>query len=130
MSRKRPECASGEERTENLVSRKDDSLQIDQNVFTNLKFQGPSDPAYKIGSRAVASIPTAQVFPDGFPKDFSILATFRADPKSKSMLFTAYSSEGHEVLSLKIARRLRVQYQGELGSKDRIKFAPNLADGK
>lgn len=91
---------------------------------------GP-DTAYKISSRAVASIPTAQVFPDGFPSDFSILATFRADQNTKSMLFTIYSSEGEEVLSLKIARRLRFQYQGTFdNNKKRVKIGPNLADGK
>ena len=48
------------------------------------------------------------------------------------MLFTIYSSEGDEVLSLKVARRMRLTYQGDLSEKERkkIKFGPNLADGK
>ena len=43
-----------------------------------------SDVAYTISDRSVASIPTAQLFPDGFPSDFSILATFRAESQSKA----------------------------------------------
>lgn len=48
------------------------------------------------------------------------------------MLFTVYSSEGDEVLAVKVARRLRVTYQGsgEGEEKQRLKFGLNLADGK
>ena len=59
----------------------------------------------------VASIPTAHLFPDGFPSDFSILATFRAESQSKEMLFTIYNLEGKEVMSLKIGRRVKLYYQ-------------------
>ena len=62
----------------------------------------------------VASIPTAQLFPDGFPSDFSILATFRAESQSKEMLFTIYNLEGKEVMSLKIGRRVKLYYQVKL----------------
>ena len=68
---------------------------------------------------------------DGLPRDFSILTTFRAAQKSKSVLFTIYSAEGEEILSLKIARRLRLMYQGQLDKDShRVKFRPNLVDGK
>lgn len=46
------------------------------------------------------------------------------------MLFTVYSSEGDEVLSVKIARRLRVAFQGQSNEKTKLKFGYNLADGK
>ncbi len=47
------------------------------------------------------------------------------------MLFTVYSSEGDEVLALKVGRKLRLSYQGEReGEKKRTKFGFNLADGK
>ena len=62
----------------------------------------------------VASIPTAHLFPDGFPSDFSILATFRAESQSKEMLFTIYNLEGKEVMSLKIGRRVKLYYQVKL----------------
>ena len=64
----------------------------------------------------VASIPTAQLFPDGFPSDFSILATFRAESQSKEMLFTIYNLEGKEVMSLKIGRRVKLYYQVKLAN--------------
>ncbi len=68
---------------------------------------------------------------DGFPFDFSVLVAFRAQPRTRSMLFTVYSSEGDEVLALKVGRKLRLSYQGEQsGEKKRIKFGLNLADGR
>lgn len=88
-----------------------------------------SDVAYTISDRSVASIPTAQLFPDGFPSDFSILATFRAESQSKEMLFTIYNLEGKEVMSLKIGRRVKLYYQGiETSKRQIIKFGARLAD--
>ena len=46
--------------------------------------EGSPDVAFQISGRTVATIPTARVFPDKFPADFSILATFKASPTSKS----------------------------------------------
>jgi hypothetical protein len=111
---------------ESRPSSSDNSTQHEQdNENSN------ADVAYKIGSRAMASIPTAQVFPDGFPADFSILATFRANQNTRSTLFAIYSDEGELVLSLKIGRRMRMFYQGQMSKQTRkIKFGPNLSDGK
>ena len=90
-----------------------------------------ADAAFKISSRAAASVPTAQVFPGGFPADFSVLATFRADQNSKSTLLAVYSDEGELVFTLKVGRRMRMVYQGQLSRQPRkIKFGPNLSDGK
>ena len=90
-----------------------------------------ADTAFKISSRAVASVPTAQVFPDGFPADFSVLATFRADQNSKSTLLAVYSDEGELVFTLKVGRRMRMVYKGQVSRQARkIKFGPNLSDGK
>ena len=92
---------------------------------------GAADTAFKISSRAVASVATAQVFPDGFPADFSILATFRADQNSKSTLLAIYSDEGELVFTLKVGRRMRMVYRGQVSRQARkIKFGPNLSDGK
>ena len=92
---------------------------------------GDADTAFKISSRAVASVPTAQVFPGGFPSDFSVLATFRADQNSKSTLLAVYSDEGELVLTLKVGRRMRMVYKGQVSRQARkIKFGPNLSDGK
>lgn len=90
-----------------------------------------SDVAYTIRDRSVASIPTAQLFPEGFPSDFSILTTFKAEKKAKDMLFTIYNLDGKEVLSLKIGRRLKLYYQGiKTSSRQIIKFGARLADAK
>ena len=90
-----------------------------------------ADAAFKISSRAAASVPTAQVFPGGFPADFSVLATFRADQNSKSTLLAVYSDEGELVFTLKVGRRMRMVYQGQVSRQPRkIKFGPNLSDGK
>ena len=59
------------------------------------------------------------------------MTAFRAKQGSKSVLFTIYSAEGEEVMSLKVARRLRLTYRGQLdNSKKVVKFRPNLVDGK
>ena len=90
-----------------------------------------ADAAFKISSRAAASVPTAQVFPGGFPADFSVLATFRADQNSKSTLLAVYSDEGELVFTLKVGRRMRMVYKGQISRQARkIKFGPNLSDGK
>ncbi len=47
------------------------------------------------------------------------------------MLFTIYSAEGLEVLSLKIGRRMKLYYQGiQTRSKNVVKFGARLADGE
>merc|ERR1719288_496734 len=90
-----------------------------------------SDVAYTISDRSVASIPTAKLFPDGFPSDFSILATFKAKSQSKEMLFTIYNVDGKEIMALKIGRKLKLYYQGIQTSKRQIiKFGARLADGE
>lgn len=88
-----------------------------------------TDVAYTIRDRNVASIPTAQLFPQGFPTDFSILATFRAPRQTKEMLFTIYNLDGKEVMSLKVGRRLKIYYQGiKTNNRQVIKFGARLAD--
>ena len=90
-----------------------------------------SDVAFAIKDRRVASIPTAQLFAESFPSDFSILTTFKANPGSRGMIFTFYNLEGKEVLSLKIGRRFKLYYQGIKTSRRQvIKFGGRLADGE
>ena len=94
--------------------------------------EGSPDVAFQISGRTVATIPTARVFPDKFPADFSILATFKASPTSKSgWLLNIYSSDGDEVLSVKIGRKINLNYQGVAGSSaKKIKFGASLNDGR
>jgi len=51
------------------------------------------DLAYRLNNKTVLSVPSATVFPDGFPYDFSILSVFRtpSSPSRGQQLFTAYS---------------------------------------
>ena len=94
--------------------------------------EGSPDVAFQISGRTVATIPTARVFPDKFPADFSILATFKASPTSKSgWLLNIYSSDGDEVFSVKIGRKINLNYQGVTGSSaKKIKFGASLNDGR
>ena len=87
--------------------------------------------AFQITSRSVASIATAQVFPAGFPPDFSILAAFKTSPTSKTgWLVNIYSAEGDEVFSIKIGRKIKMNYQGITTSPKTIKFGASLNDGR
>ena len=58
--------------------------------------------------------------------------TARANKRrAKSTLFSIYSAEGNEVFTMKIARRLRLTYQGRSSDKGhRVKFGAKLADAK
>jgi len=42
-----------------------------------------ADTAYKLVKKSVISVPTATVFPGGFPDDFSILSVFRTSGRSR-----------------------------------------------
>jgi collagen type V/XI/XXIV/XXVII alpha len=90
------------------------------------------DLAYRLTDQAVISVPTAAVFPDGFPYDFSILAAFKAPSSStRGQLFTAYSADGSLILSVKVARRLVFIYKDDGGGKkERIRFKLKLSLNK
>jgi len=85
------------------------------------------DTAYRLTKKSVISIPTATVFPGGFPQDFSIVSVFRISGRSRGELFTVYSADGSLVLSVKIARRILFIYKGEEnGRKLRLRFQLKL----
>ena len=68
-------------------------------------------------------------FIDNFPLDFSILTTFKSSDKGQ--LFTAYSSDGSLILSVRIGRRVVLQYKGGgSGRRDRVRFNLKLESGK
>lgn len=68
------------------------------------------DIAYRVDSTAVLSIQTASAFPMGFPRDFSILLTFRTVDNIRSNLLTIYSSSGLEQFSLRIGNNVSVNW--------------------
>jgi len=90
--------------------------------------QSSSDVAYKLSKKAVISVPTATVFPNNFPLDFSILTTFKSTDRGQ--LFTVYSSDGSLILSIRIGRRVVLQYKGGgNGRRDRVRFKLKLDSG-
>ena len=69
-------------------------------------------PAYAILENAMITIPSINVFPNGFPPDFSIITTFRPNKKVGFVpLFTMYSSEGDKVFSLIIGSNILLHYR-------------------
>merc|ERR1712066_834840 len=87
------------------------------------------DVAFKLAKKAVISVPTATVFPNKFPLDFSILTTFKSTDRGQ--LLTAYSSDGSLILSVRIGRRIVLQYKGGgSGRRDRVRFNLKLDSGK
>jgi hypothetical protein len=66
---------------------------------------------------------------DGFPYDFSILAAFKSSSQSAGELLTVYSADGSLVLSLKVAKRVVLLYQGGQASKKaRLRFQLKIKD--
>lgn len=72
--------------------------------------QTAPDIAYILSVRAVLSINTGQLFPEGFPTDFSILSTFKPLPDSRSVLFSVYNDAGDEQLAIEIDDRIHLIY--------------------
>ena len=69
------------------------------------------DVAYSLSQRAILSVNTGQIFPEGFPIDFSIVSTFKPVPDSQSVLFSVYNDAGDEQLALEIDDRIILVYQ-------------------
>lgn len=70
-----------------------------------------ADVAYSLSQRAILSVNTGQIFPEGFPIDFSIVSTFKPVADSKSVLFSVYNDAGDEQLALEIDDRIILVYQ-------------------
>lgn len=91
-------------------------------------------PAYNLDNNAMITVASTEVFPNGFPEDFSILLTLR--PKRsihRAPLFTMYSSLDEKVLELSVGEEILLQYQDLNGSPlddDVYTFETNIADDK
>lgn len=57
------------------------------------------------------------MFENGFPVDFSLMMTLRARTtiRSRVPLFTMYSSESEEVISVHVGNSIALQYQDVTG---------------
>ena len=80
------------------------------------------------------TVSSAEVFADGFPVDFSIMATLRTrSVRSRVPLFTMYSSESEEVLSVLVGTSIAIQYQDVTGRPTEngiVDFPINIDDEK
>lgn len=75
------------------------------------------DTAYSLSQRSMLSVNTGELFPDGFPTDFSIVATFKAIPDSRSVLLSLYNNVGGEEMAIQIDDRIHLVYQVKLKVK-------------
>jgi hypothetical protein len=78
---------------------------------TTEPIQTAPDLAYLLSARAVLSVNTGQLFPDGFPTDFSIIGTFKPIVDSRSVLISIYNDAGDEQLAVEINDRIILIYQ-------------------
>nr|XP_012646788.1 collagen alpha-2(XI) chain isoform X9 [Microcebus murinus] len=94
----------------------------------------PADVAYRVSRPAQLSAPTRQLFPGGFPKDFSLLTVVRTRPGLQAPLLTLYSAQGVRQLGLELGRPVRFLYEDQTG-RPQPPVQPvfrglSLADGK
>jgi len=103
------------------------AVETTTGACSNREGQHAPDTAYRLKHQSVISVPTAVVFPDGFPFDFSILAVFRVSGSGRGELFTVYSADGNLILSVKIARKIIVVYKtDDRGRRSRLRFRVKL----
>ncbi|XP_054425156.1 collagen alpha-2(XI) chain isoform X2 [Pteronotus mesoamericanus] len=94
----------------------------------------PADVAYRVSRPAQLSAPARQLFPGGFPKDFSLLTVVRTRPGLQAPLLTLYSAQGIRQLGLEVGQHVRFLYEDQTG-RPRHAAQPvfrglSLADGK
>jgi collagen type V/XI/XXIV/XXVII, alpha len=62
-----------------------------------------------------------QIFQNGFPRDFSILAVIRARQRfARASLFSIYNSESEESLIFYIGTEISLLYQDEVANEDNL----------
>lgn len=76
-------------------------------------YQLHKSPAYNINKDAILTIQTSEIFPEGFPTDFSIVLALRSNRTNQmpAPIFTIYSDESEEVLSLSIGPQIKFNYE-------------------
>lgn len=99
---------------------------------TRNEYQTYPEAAYNLNQDTVLSIGTTQVFPNGFPTDFSILAVLKASPNLVRVpLFSVYSSDSEEVLMLMVGMEVALYYQDTDGNPEEeslISFGVSIDD--
>lgn len=74
-------------------------------------------PAYSINEGAMITISTNEVFVDGFPSDFSIMAVLKAKKHFERVpVFSIFTSESEEALVLMVGSEVVMFYQDTEGN--------------
>lgn len=90
--------------------------------------------AYRINEKTILTAVSSDVFPNGFPKDFSILSVIRSHrstPRTALPLFSMYSQSSEKVLSLMVGSDIQLYYQDTDGNPMRntiVSFGIGFAD--
>ncbi|XP_075553366.1 collagen alpha-1(V) chain-like [Dermacentor variabilis] len=95
-------------------------------------FLGP-DTAYGISRGANLSVSTLEAFPFGFPRDFSVLATFRMEQNTRGYLLSVYDWNDEEQLSLHMGENLTFALRSANGNGSTVYsavFTEPFNDGK
>lgn len=91
-------------------------------------------PAYHMSNQTMITLGTTEVFPDGFPVDFSVMLTIRPSANTgRATLFSIYSSESKKVLALTVGRDVAMYYEDPEGCPlvmDLHSFGLNIADDR
>lgn len=80
--------------------------------------------AYRINEETYLTAKSSDVFPNGFPTDFSILTVIRSHRTTRNVLplFTMYSESSEKVLSLMVGSDIQLYYQDIDGTPLRNKI--------
>lgn len=92
-----------------------------------------STPAYRINEKTILTAVSSDVFPRGFPKDFSILTVIRSTRTVRNILplFSMYSQSSERVLSLMVGSDIQFYYQDTDGTPIQntvVSFGIGIAD--
>lgn len=89
-------------------------------------------PAYKLTKDSILTVATQQVFPEGFPKDFSLLFVLKPNSYlNKASIFTVYSENSEDVLSVTIGSTIGMVYHDKdatLEQRNEINFDIGISD--
>ncbi|KAH8034455.1 hypothetical protein HPB51_024395 [Rhipicephalus microplus] len=95
-------------------------------------FLGP-DTAYSILAGANLSVSTVEAFPYGFPRDFSVLATFRMQQNTQGYLLAVYDWDDEEQLTLHVGENLTFALRSDSSNASTVYsavFTEPFNDGK
>ncbi|KAG5880671.1 hypothetical protein JTB14_037568 [Gonioctena quinquepunctata] len=119
----------------NLFDEPDGIVRILGRCWNNTEEYEPKrqDWGYRWNEQAQITLTTQDHFPGGFPTDFSILIVARPTPGQIYPLFSLYSRDGDEQLSVTVGRDVTIFYEDEeeMPVEDNlISFGISVDDGE